>query len=339
MRYRLIPEEVRIQLAAPFPASAVDWRPGKVSDKPGRPPAALAMAYIDAREVVNRLDSVVGVDAWQSEHMSIGDKQIACRIGIQFGDGWVWKSDGTYIGDLDFRENKDPSKEEGRVEMEGKGSFSVALKRAAVHWGIGRYLYDIGAVWAEVEKRGNSWAFSDAGLRKLDGIADRLYREANQGKAGRMPVREPDDEDRRSSSEEQRPAPRASVGDHAAAAQTGVEQRGGQPVRSAPTVAANETRPAVESPWESLCVDFERRAATESPTALYDEVTRSPLPDDMKCRATLAVVLRAFEAVDNAKDLDGWSEVAAAAKLHLVYEPRLQAGWEAAERRLAKKAS
>jgi hypothetical protein len=134
----------------------------------------------------------------------------------------------------------------------------------------------------------------------------------------------------------ERPAPRASVGDNAAAAQTGVEQRGGQPVRSAPTVAANETRPAVESPWEPLCVDFERRAATEPLATLYDEVKRSPLPKEAKCRAILAIVLRAFEVADNTKDLDGWSEVAAAAELHRVYEARLQAGWDAAETRLAK---
>lgn len=317
MRYRLIPEEVRAQLAAPFPASAVDWRPGKVSDKPGRPPAALAMAYIDAREVVNRLDSVVGVDAWQSEHMSIGDKQIACRIGIQFGDGWVWKSDGTYVGDLDFRENKDPSKEEGRVEMEGKGSFSVALKRAAVHWGIGRYLYDIGAVWAEVEKRGNSWAFSDAGLRKLDGIADRLYREANQGRAGRMPVREPDDD---------RPAP-SRAGDHAAAAQTGVEQHRGEPVRSG--------EPGRDPAHVAMARDFEARVATAPDlTSLYEEITKSALPADMKRAPILAIVLRVFGLVDNVGDLNAWGSIAGKAKLGELYSAQLDAGYDAALVRL-----
>jgi hypothetical protein len=66
----------------------------------------------------------------------------------------VWKSDGA--GDSD-------------VEAE-KGAVSDAFKRAAVKWGVGRYLYDLDSPWVALEKRGNSYAIAkseEARLAKL----------------------------------------------------------------------------------------------------------------------------------------------------------------------------
>ena len=36
-----------------------------------------------------------------------------------------------------------------------KGGLSAAFKRAAVKWGIGRYLYEITPVWVNVYMRGD----------------------------------------------------------------------------------------------------------------------------------------------------------------------------------------
>ena len=33
-----------------------------------------------------------------------------------------------------------------------KGGLSDSMKRAAVQWGIGRYLYSMGALWVDVEQ-------------------------------------------------------------------------------------------------------------------------------------------------------------------------------------------
>ncbi|MFD1104199.1 Rad52/Rad22 family DNA repair protein, partial [Sphingobium olei] len=58
-----------------------------------------------------------------------------CTIAIKCGDEWISKSDGA-----------------GDTDVEGqKGAVSDAFKRAAVKWGVGRYLYDMDAVWAECE--------------------------------------------------------------------------------------------------------------------------------------------------------------------------------------------
>ena len=49
-----------------------------------------------------------------------------------------------------------------------KGGISDAFKRAAVHWGIGRYLYGMEGIWVEVEESGKSYKISPSGLNKLN---------------------------------------------------------------------------------------------------------------------------------------------------------------------------
>lgn len=118
------------KLKAPFKKSQVSWRAQSLTRNKDK---AMALAYIDARDVMNRLDDVCGPTGWQSEHMDLGGGKTGCRIGIYCEDKqqWIWKSDGA-----------------GDTAVEGeKGAISDALKRAAVNWGIGRYLYGIKATW------------------------------------------------------------------------------------------------------------------------------------------------------------------------------------------------
>lgn len=122
-------------LSAPFPRAAVHWRAqGKPYARDGKH-TAMALAYIDARDVMDRLDDVCGPENWQSEFAETARGRVICRLGIRFGDAWVWKSDGA--GDTD-------------VEGE-KGGISDSLKRAAVSWGVGRYLYRLDSPWAPCE--------------------------------------------------------------------------------------------------------------------------------------------------------------------------------------------
>jgi hypothetical protein len=118
-------------LSAEFPRNVVSWRAQSLT-KDGT--KAMALAYIDARDVMERLDDVCGPDGWQCDYPHAGAKTV-CRIGIKIGDEWVWKSNGA--GDSD-------------IEAE-KGALSDAFKRAAVLWGIGRYLYSIESPWVPCE--------------------------------------------------------------------------------------------------------------------------------------------------------------------------------------------
>ena len=78
------------------------------------------LCYIDARDVMDRLDEVCGSN-WSDDYKEVKGR-IVCTITI---DG-VSRSDGA-----------------GDTEIEGeKGGLSDAFKRAAVKWGIGRYLYN-----------------------------------------------------------------------------------------------------------------------------------------------------------------------------------------------------
>ena len=161
-------KEIYDGLCRPFPTAWISWRVGPTNDrwrKEGEPLRGQPLCYIDARVVQDRLDAVVGFSAWQRSYTPGVGNSITCNIGIRcpvFGaDGttlvgfeWVWKGDGAGPSD---------------TEPE-KGTYSDAFKRAAVNWGIGRYLYDLKAPWMHLEQRGKTAVIPDAAqedLRKL----------------------------------------------------------------------------------------------------------------------------------------------------------------------------
>ncbi len=137
-------EEIQKQLAAPFPLVAINWKPQTISKSRDR---ALAVAYIDARDVAERLDEVVGPLNWQVDHKMVGD-QLMTGIGIhnpETGE-WVWKWDAGFNGS-GFTGNAEGSDEDKAKEI--KGTVSDGLKRAGVQWGIARSLYRFPKVWVD----------------------------------------------------------------------------------------------------------------------------------------------------------------------------------------------
>lgn len=117
-------------LSAPFNPTEVYWRIGSMN---GDKTKGMALAYIDARNVMERLDEVCGPGNWQCRYPFMG----CCEVGIKIEGEWVWKSNGA-----------------GQSDIEGeKGQFSDSFKRAAVLWGIGRYLYELPSPWVRVENK------------------------------------------------------------------------------------------------------------------------------------------------------------------------------------------
>lgn len=137
-------------LVAPFPPAAVSWRVGSTNQDKTK---GMALAYIDARDVMERLDAVCGPAGWQRSYPHAGTKTV-CRISIKVGDEWIGKEDGA--GDSD-------------VEAE-KGALSDAFKRAAVSWGIGRYLYNMGSPWVAIEQKGKSYVIAPSEMRRLEAL-------------------------------------------------------------------------------------------------------------------------------------------------------------------------
>lgn len=143
-------------LKQPFPADKVHWRVGATNKKKfsggnAKEKKGIALAYIDARDVMERLDEVVGMGNWQCEYPFPG----CCRIGINvhqeqlpISTNWVWKSNGA-----------------GETDVEGqKGQYSDAFKRAAVLWGIGQYLYDLENIWVVLD---DYWGIPKGKMPKL----------------------------------------------------------------------------------------------------------------------------------------------------------------------------
>lgn len=153
-------------LRKPFPPDRISWRVGSTTKDKTK---GMALAYIDARDVQDRLDEICGVEGWQCRYVPMHDKKTVCEIGIsiyrqQNGNTlgppqpgfseWIWKSDGA--GDSD-------------IEAE-KGALSDAFKRAAVRWGVGRYLYDIESPWVELEPAGNSYKIAAKEYKRLEAL-------------------------------------------------------------------------------------------------------------------------------------------------------------------------
>jgi hypothetical protein len=120
----------------PFSESEIHWRIGRKS-KEGN--TATALAYINARDAMKRLDEVVGIGGWQDEYQETATGRVICKLSVKIGDQWITKSDGA-----------------GGTNVEGeKGGISDAFKRAAVKFGIGRYLYYLdGSRYLPIDKWG-----------------------------------------------------------------------------------------------------------------------------------------------------------------------------------------
>lgn len=121
-------------LTAPFQLTEVKFKPQSVKGN-----RALALAYIDCRVIQDRLDDVLGVENWMDEYEILTDGSVMCRLKLRLNGEWVVKTD---VGS--------PSEQPDSGDRL-KAAFSDALKRAAVKFGIGRYLYRLPAVWCDYD--------------------------------------------------------------------------------------------------------------------------------------------------------------------------------------------
>lgn len=133
-------KQITEQLQKPFPAEDIEWRVQRVV-KVGDKAKAIVLAYVTNRAIQNRLDKVFGIGNWKNEFKEWRDTGVLCGISVKIGDEWVTKWDGA---------------EETQIEAV-KGGFSGSMKRAAVQWGIGRYLYNLEENWVDIKDRGQHY--------------------------------------------------------------------------------------------------------------------------------------------------------------------------------------
>ena len=151
------------KLAEPFPENDIEWRLARAGKKKSGEFWGQVLAYITSRAVQQRLDDVCGPDGWQTEIIPTGNGAYLCKLSIRFDyydkDGnlthseWITRVDGS---------------DESNIEAV-KGGISGSVKRAAVQFGIGRYLYNLKDNWAVIKLRDgryNGEAKGDGGQRE-----------------------------------------------------------------------------------------------------------------------------------------------------------------------------
>lgn len=94
------------------------WRQG---------PGGIQLPYIDARQVMDLLDDVLGPENWKEEHPRHEGETLYWGISVLINGEWITKWD---------------CGSQSAIESQ-KGQASDAFKRAAVKWGIGRFLYQL----------------------------------------------------------------------------------------------------------------------------------------------------------------------------------------------------
>ncbi len=135
--------EIMEALQRPFAAHEVEWRACRIGVTDGRP-WALVHCHLTNRAIMNRLDEVFGLGNWRNEYIRWGGNSALCGLSIRINGEWLTKWDGASATEI----------------AAVKGTLSDAMKRAAVQWGIGRYLYQLNERFAACTTRkpgGDNW--------------------------------------------------------------------------------------------------------------------------------------------------------------------------------------
>lgn len=156
------------RLSEPFPDCDIEWFIGVTTQDKSK---GLAIPFITNRAVMERLDDVCGIDGWKNEYKTLGEREIydknnqyagkkssqLCGISIwsEKRQEWITKWDGAEESDIEAI----------------KGSLSSAMKRSAVQFGIGRYLYYLESPWVEIEPQGRSYRIKPSQRIVLPGWA------------------------------------------------------------------------------------------------------------------------------------------------------------------------
>ena len=154
--WKKTPLELQQALSAPFQSADIDWRVSATNKEKTK---GLAVPYVTNRAIQNRLDDTVGSDGGHNDFVPWkGENAQLCGISIYFHElqTWITKWDGADDSDIESV----------------KGGLSDSMKRAAVEWGIGRYLYGMTQIWVEIEQRGKGFVIRDSARPALDKAHD-----------------------------------------------------------------------------------------------------------------------------------------------------------------------
>lgn len=147
-------------LRKPFSPEDIEWRIGRKNKDKTK---AEVLAYVTARAVMERFDEAVGPENWSVHYETVdmgqagnldrmGNKKdlkgFLCTIEIRLA-----RSEESDYCDYIIVSREDVSQ---CTDVEPlKGGASGAMKRAAVQFGVGRYLYKLKSNWVNIDQYGN----------------------------------------------------------------------------------------------------------------------------------------------------------------------------------------
>lgn len=152
--------ELLALLAEPFEPKLISWKPG-----PTKGDKCMATPYADLRAYQERLDELCGLE-WSVRYLPWNEGRIICELSI----GGVIRSS---TGESDAQD--------GKNGMAGTVAEAQAFKRAASMFGLGRYLYDLPAVWVDLDAA--TKRISKSGLAELDARYQAWYAKTMIAKA------------------------------------------------------------------------------------------------------------------------------------------------------------
>lgn len=135
----MTPEQIMKELQEPFEAKDIEWRVQRAMQTT-KGNKAVVLAYVTNRAIQNRLDEIFGIEGWKNEYKEM-HQGILCGISIKINDEWITKWDGADLTNIEAT----------------KGGLSGSMKRAAVQWGIGRYLYKLDETWVDINDKGDNY--------------------------------------------------------------------------------------------------------------------------------------------------------------------------------------
>jgi hypothetical protein len=136
------------KLQQPFKLEELEFRIGATTKDKSK---CIPLVYVTNRAIQNRLDDIFGPFGWRNEYKEWKGGQL-CGISILHEGEWITKWDGA---------------EDSQIESL-KGGLSDSMKRCAVQWGIGRYLYNSENIWVPMVNGKMNLSLSDK-LRILKG--------------------------------------------------------------------------------------------------------------------------------------------------------------------------
>jgi hypothetical protein len=132
--------EAMKRLQAPFLPEEIEWRVDR-GQKTAQGNFVFVLAYVTNRAIMNRLDEVFGPFGWKNEYREWRGNSQICGISVKVDGEWITKWDGSDDSNMDAI----------------KGGLSGAMKRTAVQWGIGRYLYNLDQSRLPLMQSGQNW--------------------------------------------------------------------------------------------------------------------------------------------------------------------------------------